>query len=294
MPLVLYKGPEGAGKSALMTWELLFHHNCGGKVYAFPGYELLGPRGKVLSELLMPEQCLQLINEEESGYAIAIDEINNFFNHHRWQGIMNDILTSLMTQRRKRSLALLATVTTDRLVSLDIRSMFHIIFDCKDYHAISKDCPRGIKTFYTEEDARGLISGNIGTMTKGRIFNHKKSGIWKRYNSFALIDPKYITKKVKVHQEAVLVDGRGNAIDEGVPAHQLSYTPQIRKTDRFMPAVQEVAKMIVEKEGMAIQAVRDILQGQGFNIPSTLLGRLLRQCGVGPNWRNYTYVPLDY
>lgn len=291
MPLILYEGPEGAGKSAMMTDELLYHHKCGGKVFAFPGYELLGARGKVLSELLMPEDCIKILNEDVTGYAIGIDEINNFFNHHRWQGIMNDILTSMMTQRRKRSFALLATVTAGRLVSLDIRSMFHEVVHCLDAHAVRKSIPRGQKTYFEREDTRGLLSGRIGTKTKGMFFDHKRTH--NHFNSFSPIDPKYLIHSVKLQKKNVFVDSEGNAIDEVLPTLTQNI-PTHWKTQKYAPILGGIAEIIKDKGEMAMGAVYSMARSQGVKLNENWISRILKkEFGVISNWGTRTYVPVE-
>lgn len=293
MPLVLYEGPEGAGKTALMTDALMYHHRCGGKVYAFPGYELTGSRGKVLSTLLMPEQLLQLINDEtKTGYAIGVDEINNFFNHHHWQNILNDFLTSAMTQRRKRAFAFLATVTAGRLITLDVRSMFHEIWHCLDAHAVRRSIPRGKKTYFTREDTRGLLSGRIGTRTPGKIFDHQRT--WNHFKSFSPVDPKYLTYRIKMQKEQIIVDSKGQRIDaQGMGLPENTYLPRNTKSSKLLPIIEQIAEIIKDKEGMAIEAVQGLVRSQGIPINSNWLGRILKQCGVRTDWTRAAYVPIE-
>ena len=99
-----YGGVEGAGKTCMMTRDLYRHYLSGGRVLAFPGYELYGKTKKqILSEQFSPEQIISLLEDENvqqvkhEKIAIAIDEVGNYFNHHNWYNRICDIMRVVLS-----------------------------------------------------------------------------------------------------------------------------------------------------------------------------------------------------
>ncbi len=208
-----FGGPEGGGKTALMTRYCRIHHLLGGEIWAFPGYEHKNNRGRVVSQLVLPEDVMKLL--DDMFYIVfVIDEIQNFMNHHSWQSKIVDILAyGAAAQRRKRQFVILATGPQFKWLPPDLRMMFHIIFNCEDRHWKDHSLPRGEQIKFTETDMRGVLSGKEGTTIPPRIFRPKP--YFKFFDTFSLVDPKYQHLKLNIKKDEVFVDSEGNRLDGG-------------------------------------------------------------------------------
>lgn len=206
-----FGGPEGAGKSALMTRYARIHHLMGGHIWAFPGYELKNQRGRVISRLVMPEEVMSLVDDMQY-IVLLIDEIQNFINHHYWQSKLADVLTyGAAAQRRKRQFVLLATGPQFNWLPPDLRGMFHVVFHCRDMRWRDKTLPRGERIAFVEQDMRGVLSGWPGSALPERIFWPSK--YFQFYDTFSLVDPKYQNLRIKVKKDEVIVDSQGRVLD---------------------------------------------------------------------------------
>lgn len=213
MPIVYYGGVEGSGKTTLMTRDLKYHHYCGGRVFAFPGYQLLNDRGKEVSELLYPHQWIKLLREEVYDYAVAIDEVQNFLNKHNWYDDIVDLLSyGAAAQRRKRRFAICVTGPIFDWLPKDLKDMFHEVIEMQDRHWKTKSIPRGEQFLVVREDRRGMLSGKVGTKTFPRIFHGKKYR--KNFNSYSIIDPEWQLRKFNIRRNSIQVDADGNEIIE--------------------------------------------------------------------------------
>ncbi len=211
MPIAYYSGPEGACKTVMMGRDCLYHHQCGGKVFAFPGFKVLNNRGKEISELLMPEEWIVLLNESDTNYVVAIDEIPNFINHHKWNSSFVDLITyGAAAQRRKRSLVILATGPIFEWLPPDLRYMFHEIIRMEDRHWKLKFIPRGEQAVFTREDRRGVLSGQIGRRTRPKVFYAKR--YWKNIETYSIIDPRWQLSRYKFDRRQVYIDAEGNIL----------------------------------------------------------------------------------
>lgn len=212
MPIVCYDGVEGAGKTMMMTRDLRYHHKCGGTVYATPGYELLGGRGKVLSKPIKLEELMKLLLSGEIGFVIAFDEIQNMLNHHNWFNIIVDVLTYAgAAQRRKLSMGILATTPVFEWLPADLRRMFHEAVHLQDYHWTNKAIPIGTQSLFVREDLRGMLSGRIGKRTKPKIFHMDR---YRKYtNTYSIVEPSFLLRKTKIKKEETIFDAQGNIIE---------------------------------------------------------------------------------
>lgn len=206
-----FAGPEGAGKTALMTYYCREHHLKGGEVWAFPGYELKNLRGRVVSKMILPHEVMGKIDELH-GKFLVIDEIQVFMNHHYWQNQLVDILTyGALAQRRKRQFVLMATGPFFRELPPGLRNMFHIVYNCQDKHWKNHDIPRGQKIKFTMTDMRGILSGRPYSSTRPKVF--RPADYFRYYDTFSLTDPKYLSVRMKIVKEEMRVDAEGNIIE---------------------------------------------------------------------------------
>ncbi|OGO00995.1 MAG: hypothetical protein A2Y58_03220 [Chloroflexi bacterium RBG_13_51_52] len=213
--ITYFGGPEGGGKTAMMTRYNRIHHVMGGECWAFPGYELLNERGRVVSKLVYPEEVMGLLNEIQY-IVLSIDELQNFMHHHAWADKLVEIITyGAAAQRRKREFVILATGPIFDWVPHDLRQMFHEVVHCSDMHWKNHNIPRGQRIQFTRQDMRGVLSGRAGTMTRPSVFYPGK--YFKYYETFSLVDPKYQFHKVRVKKEMVTIDSEGRIISQKQP-----------------------------------------------------------------------------
>lgn len=283
MPIVYYGGPEGACKTMMMTRDSWYHYRCGGTVYAFPGYELLNTKGEVVSKMIMPHQVMDLINSDEYGYIIDIDEIQNFLNKHKWYEDIVDLLTyGVAAQRRKRSIGILATGPIFGWVPKDLRDMFHLVVHLEDYHWKNKSIPRGVQAKIVREDRRGVLSGEIGRRTRPRLFNVKR--YWRHANTYSIVDPKYQFSRVRIKRSTVTIDDNGNIIpesDKEASSVFEQYSKQLQPrsiNDKsvIVPKVFRVLAELADKNvhSMALAELGDIIrEATGIQMKDAIIAR---------------------
>ncbi len=212
-----YAGVEGSGKTCMMTRDLYRHYLAGGRVLAFPGYELYGKTKKqVLSEPFMPEQILTLldgtnVNEiRHQKIAIAMDEVLNFFNHHNWYNKICDIMYVILAQRRKLGVVVTMTGPEFEKLPADIRGMVHEVVRCWDAHSFNRESPRGQVCKYYKEDKRGLLSNPRFRFSCKRKFYMKE---WfKHYDTYAAVGALSQFLKIKIKGKEVVYDQFGKPI----------------------------------------------------------------------------------
>ena len=205
-----FGGPEGGGKTALMTLFCREHHLMGGEIWAFPGYEHKNQRGRVISKLIMPEQVMGKLDDMQY-IVLVIDEIQNFMNHHAWYSKLVDIMAyGAAAQRRKREFVILSTGPIFDWLPKDLRMMYHVSVECRDVHWRQKEIPRGQQIAFTMTDERGVLSGYPGTIALEKLFYPKR--VFPYFDTFSLVDPKYQHLRFKVQKDEVMVDSQGNLI----------------------------------------------------------------------------------
>ena len=302
MPIVYYSGPEGACKTVMMGRDCLNHYRLGGKIYAFPGFELKNNVGKVVSQLLMPEQWMDLLIKEESDYIVAIDEIANFINHHKWYNDLNDLITyGAAAQRRKRRMAILATGPIFEWLPPDFRYMFHEVVRLEDRHWKVKSIPRGYQAQFTREDRRGVLSGEIGRQTKPRIFLAKK--YWRNVETYSLVDPRYQLKRYKYQRSNIVVDENGQVItpDAKVAPVNIAAIEKFAEQHTRVDArgvISQIVTTLKEKgvESIPTIAMREMVISQGVIITPLSMGKILKELGMyfkprqGPQGHIYAFT----
>jgi len=205
-------GPEGAGKTALMTRFCRLHHLLGGEIWAFPGYELMNLNNRVVSKLITPDQVMSKV-DELTYILLVIDEIQNFMNHHAWQNPLIDVLTyGAFAQRRKRNFAVIATGPDFNHLPPDFKGRFHVNINCRDAHWANHDIPRGEKIEFVMIDLLGVLTGRPYTWGKPKTFFPKD--FFKFYDTFSLVDPKYQHIRIQIQKEKILLDAEGHIVEE--------------------------------------------------------------------------------
>ena len=293
MPIRLYSGVEGAGKSCMMTKDLYLHHLSGGTVLAFPGYELYGYDADTgeritLSETLLPEQWVNLPDElKRRKIAIGIDEIGNFFNHHSWYNKINDMLYAMLAQRRKFEVAVMATGPFIEDMPPDIRKMFHEIVHCSDNHTLNHAISRGTRCVYYKEDRRGLLSRPTQRFTRKKVFMMKDW--YKHYDTYAAVDAIHQFIKVKFKGREIIIGpdgeiqsggGSGGSFDQAGADRMLGQI-QAKSNDTRRSEVEKALRYFVDKGITSVEAktISQILPGYSMT-GTNGLGSILREYGV--------------
>jgi len=250
MPLTYIGGVEGSGKTTYMTRELLYHYFSGGRVFAFPGYELKNDSGRVVSETLLPEQVPGLLRMPIYDWAVAIDEIQNFSNKHTWQNPLNDLLAyGAAAQRRKRRFGMIATGPLFGWLPPNMKDMFHVVITMQDRRWKCKDIPRGEQFIITYKDNRGMLTGTPGTTTRPRIFKGK--GYRKYFDSYSVVDPDWQRRRIKFVKELVEIGPDGRVIediDHSDPATLNRYIEEYQQQNNGVESkVKSFLKELIDK-----------------------------------------------
>lgn len=280
--IVYFSGPEGGGKTALMTRYNRIHHLMGGECWAFPGYELLNERGRTVSKLVYPEDIMGILDQMHY-IVLSIDEIQNFMHHHHWYENLVDIMTyGAAAQRRKREFVILATGPIFDWVPHDLRQMFHEVIHCKDRHWKNHIIPRGQQIEFYREDRRGVLSGAIGRTTRPQTFWAQH--YYKYFDTFSLVDPKYQFHKIKVLKTVTRIDETGRRVEK--PVVGISDPETI---DRYIQTYEDDHQdLIFESVKQAVKKFRDsniskveadiLYQSLGSN--KTAIGQALSRLGA--------------
>ena len=200
-------GPEGSGKTLIMSYFGLMHIARGGRLLAFPGYELSDGHGKVLSEPLDIEQWVTMPPELRD-VLICIDEVQNFFNSRRHMSVLNYLFANLAAQRRHRNIGVMYTVQDWGWLDDRIRWLTHVLIVCSDLYWSSWGKEQGVgrgelisANFF---DIKGFFTGK--PWTPGPQFLLKAKEIWKCYNTYADVDMFSGLTKVEFKKPRITID----------------------------------------------------------------------------------------
>lgn len=249
MPIRYYEGVEGSGKSCMMSRDLFLHYVAGGRVLAFPGYELYDGKGNTISELVLPQQWVTLPEElKHKKIVFAIDEVTNFFNNHTWYNKICDLMAGLLAQRRKFEMAVLMTGPIFQRLPPNISELVHEVVHCQDNHTVNHAIRRGEKCLYYKEDMRGLLSRPSMRITRRFVF--KMRPWYKYYNTYSPVSLFNQFTKLDIKNKVIkIVDGQivedDKITDESQPSVRLTAL-DIRK-NRLRPHVYEYLKVLLQK-----------------------------------------------
>jgi len=213
-------GPEGAGKTLLMAYFGLLHKARGGKLLAFPGFEVTNGHGKPISEPLDIDQWITMPPELRD-VLICIDEIQNFFNSRRHMSVLSYLFANLAAQRRHRNIGIIYTVQDWGWLDDRIRWLTHVLIVCSDLYWSPWGKEEGVKrgelisaSFF---DVKGFFTGK--PWTPGPQFLLKAKPLWPYYNSFADVDTWTGLTQVQFKKPKLTLDLRRPAEgEEGEPA----------------------------------------------------------------------------
>lgn len=279
-------GPEGSGKTTLMTAYCCGAARYGGKVYTFPGYEVIDRKEKPVSETILPEQWASL-PENINGVVIAITEANIFFNSLHFQESTSELFTYLGQQRRKRKLGIIYDVQLWNWFNNRLRDLTHVLVSCWDLYwtyRYKKDCPpRGTNLIITERDCKGFYTGRPWSKARPKLFNGSR--YWPFFRTDDTVDPMAGKVKINYKKRQVMMS------DGAVMGSQGAYSVDEQKMKQSfsgyqIPDVEYVLRQITDKarsmkiEMMPVDEVRGLVETSGLKIPANVLGRHLKNMGV--------------
>lgn len=277
MPIRYYSGVEGAGKTCMMTRDLLLHYKAGGRVLTFPGYELYGDtKRQVLSETLSPEEIISFLSNDKlkrQKIAIAIDEVSNFFNHHTWYNKICDILSAVLAQRRKLGVAVLMTGPQFKVLPPDIRDLIHEIVHCSDNHTLNHAISRGQQCIFYKEDMRGLLSNPRHKWSRKKVFYMKPW--YSHYDTYAAVDALHQFIKLKIKGRQVTIGPDGKPIDDGYGKLDLSaFNEEIERSKIPVenPLYSRVEQTLKHLKSKGVQFVETEMLSRMLGVPLTKMG----------------------
>ena len=244
-----YEGVEGSGKSCMMTRDLYRHYMNGGRVWAFPGYEVYGNTKKqILSEVLLPEQIFELLVNDtgdirKERIAIAMDEVTNFFSHHNWQNKICDILNAVLMQRRKLGVTVFMTGPEFEFLPRDIRYMVHEVVHTLNAHSLNRAIPSGLLCKYYKEDMRGMLSHPKYRNSYRHKFYMKP---WhKHFDTYAAVGYNQ-NIKVKIQNREVVLGPDGRPIEDN-SSYRDNESTYINKKITIAAAIEELRERGIEE-----------------------------------------------
>ncbi len=212
-------GPEGAGKSCLMTRFCCKHVDLGGKLLTFPGYVVYAKDGKTpISKEISIKEWAEM-PEDLSDVLVAIDEIENYFNSHSWQNLMVEIIGSVMGQRRKRAMGIIYTLQDWSELPKLLRMKTHYLINCWDMYwsnsSLEDKVNRGELVATAWCDVKGFQNGMPGRWYRGMMFHPKD--YWPRYDTNSVVAIWHRFTKIKVKRPELVVDPFGLGDETGMP-----------------------------------------------------------------------------
>lgn len=235
-------GPEGSGKTCLMTYFGLLHKARGGKVLTFPGYAITDGHGKQLSELLDIDQWVTMPPELRDA-LICIDEIQNFFNSRRHMSVLNYLFANLTAQRRHRNIAIMYTVQDWGWLDDRIRWLTHVLITCYDLYWSSWGKDQGVKRGELISaslfDVKGFFTGR--PWTPGPQFLFRAKDIWPCYDSWADVDTWSGLTKIEFKKPKLTIDLTMSKEESEVEAIQDTTKSKVSIEEKDMALLSKLA-----------------------------------------------------
>ncbi len=286
-----YVGTEGSGKSLVMTYFGTKMVKAGMKVYAFPGYELKDKLGNTISEVIKPEDWVDL-PDWLNNVAILIDEIQNWFPIENFSSVMVRLFKFMAAQRRKRNLVILYTVQNWGWIPPAIRQLTHTLVFCRDmyfgHQYDAEPIPRGQTIMTRRMDVKGFYTGKEGWLGRTQFLNHADR-IWPFYNSFAVVDLMESFVKVNIKRREIDVGDVPTPIDgsEGdFLRNNLKELPHYNLGNKQGLVNQFVTEIRMgEDKLLPVKVIQERLRSLGIHEGRNKLGEYLKNCGV--KWQRH-------
>ncbi len=253
--VTLVCGPEGAGKTSLMTHYVMEHDRLGGVTVTLPGYQAWRDREqtKPICQEMTIEQMVKVLDKFEN-ILIVIDELDNYFDNTMWWSNFLKLVVRIWGQRGHRNIGVICTVQFLEDVPKKLLRKVHYIIKMKDlfYAKGYDDRPqeRGVAASTMICDVQGFLNGTPWAWYPGQIF-HPLS-VRPFYRRSSIVDINQIFTKVKVEGKTVTVDLEGKEI-KPKPAEK-------PKADKTVKLKLEFADKLLAK-GHSPKEVAGILKG---------------------------------
>ncbi len=300
-----YVGPEGSGKTMVMTFHLLRCADYGLKVLTFPGYVVKRRTGSIyrqVSEEIKPMDFLRNFQSMQ-GIALGITEITNYgIDAYAFNGILPRIFGYAAAMRRKLGLVILYDVQNFGMIPPRIRFYTHTLMFCRDlYHGHQYDenpFERGTNILTRRMDMKGFYTGKEGWLGRPRVLNHADS-LWDCYDTTQKVDLKWGLMKYK--KEDIMSDD--SATPDGLEISQINGDTKafIKNNLQGLPpgayrlSTQERDELIgmfvdqIREESISelpSEIVKEKISMLGIDMAPERLGRVLKGFGV-----RYKYSP---
>jgi len=211
-----FVGPEGSGKTSLMTAFALRRHYKGIPIYTFPGYDLLNLQGEPISTRVETADWITLPSTGRE-IVICIDEIDVFFNSMKFMTTINQLWSNIMKQRRHRDIEVLYTLQDWGDVDFRVRKASHYLAVCTDakFSAWGREngIGRGERIDWVMYDIKGFKTGRPWTPSRPRFLKAKP--IWPCFDSYADISIWEGMSKVEIKRPLHVIDLTKSPAAEG-------------------------------------------------------------------------------
>jgi hypothetical protein len=243
----MFGGPEGAGKTVLMTAFSYAHVKLGGKLYTFPGYEVNDYDGTKLSDMLMLQDWLNMSQDPEAllNVVLGIDELPNFFSGI-WNSAITRVIRAVLAQRRKDQMGLLYTAQNYDWLPKPMKQLTHLVYNCWDMHWMPADddgerIERGTLIRYNVCDMKGFYTGHPGQWSNVFYFHSKP--YWPLYDTRSKVSIWESFRKLNILTDPLEVDLRSQK-DDGEPDINLPPNPFDFETQQGMSVDEQFEDLI--------------------------------------------------
>lgn len=277
-----------------MTKHLYGHYNSGGRILAFPGYQLYGKTKKqILSEPIMPWEILEIIENDDPEHVakirkqriiVVIDEVTNFINNHFWQNKITDVIAGIAQQRRKLNIAMSMTGHERLRLPPNIEEKVHEEITCMDAHRFNHDIPIGQLCYYRHHDLRGMLSHPRYPSSK--TYSIKLTPWYKHYDTFSLVSVLHMFDKYKFEGREIRVGADGKII-EGTVNQNMEETPEVTLLIEIASKVEELKENGIDF--LSVVEYGMMLGDMGLENTASIK-KLFRSRGLGWDTHKQGYV----
>ena len=205
--IMVLTGPEGAGKSVVMTAHAIECHNYHMKQFGFnlpircfPGFEITDGKGKPYSTNLPIDEWVTM-PDELSDCIICIDEAQIFFFVQDFMTTLTKLFNNLSRQRRKRNISILMTIQNIGMLSKWLRDSVHVVNYLWDHYWSqrgmgNRDAIRGVNVTGRWIDNKGFLTGTPGRLTK--VIDYNTKNYWPNFETTSVVNLFEGMRKIKV------------------------------------------------------------------------------------------------
>ncbi len=235
-------GPEGGGKTTMMTWFALQHAIAGLPVLTFPGYELSW-NGVVISRTIRVEDWIAM---DDAAHALlqnsllCIDEMQNHFDRMSYGDVKTRMFSNgVGAQRRKMNMGIVFTVQDINWGYGRLAWLAHVLADCYDLFwspwGKYEGLERGELLRITFTDMKGFFTGE--KLTEVGSIRLRGKPLREAFNSFKSTNVYENIARVRIKRPEVEIgftdpEGEGAEGNPGqqVPAPNEAVSDTLRRT----------------------------------------------------------------